>query len=86
MPQQIELFEIENPCIGVCQSNKKGYCFGCLRSRTERQLWLKMTDEQRREVLRLIIGRRKRIEQMRKRQQEQMSLDFDTPAETPELF
>ena len=86
MPQQIELFEIENPCIGVCQSNKKGYCFGCLRSRTERQLWLKMTDEQRREVLRLIIGRKKRIEQMRKRQQEQMSLDFDTPAETPELF
>ena len=86
MPQQIELFEIENPCIGVCQSNKKGYCFGCLRSRTERQLWLKMTDEQRREVLRLIIGRRKRIEQMRKRQQEQMSLDFDIPAETPELF
>ena len=86
MPQQIELFEIENPCIGVCQSNKKGYCFGCLRSRTERQLWLKMTDEQRREVLRLIIGRRKRIEQMRKRQQEQMSLAFDTPAETPELF
>nr|WP_241878722.1 DUF1289 domain-containing protein [Psychrobacter sp. PraFG1]UNK05293.1 DUF1289 domain-containing protein [Psychrobacter sp. PraFG1] len=59
MFDQIELFAIENPCIGVCQSNKKGYCFGCLRSRTERQLWLQMTDEQKREVLRLIIGRKK---------------------------
>ena len=51
MSQQFELFEIANPCIGVCTSNKKGYCFGCLRSRPERQLWLSMTNEQRREVL-----------------------------------
>ncbi|WP_230658299.1 DUF1289 domain-containing protein [Psychrobacter sp. I-STPA10] len=86
MPQQIELFKIDNPCIGVCQSNKKGYCFGCLRNRTERQLWLQMTDEQRKEVLQLIIKRKKRIEQLRNRQQEQMSLDFDTPTETPKLF
>ena len=33
MNEQIELFDIDNPCIGVCTSNKKGYCFGCLRSR-----------------------------------------------------
>lgn len=67
MNQQFELFEIANPCIGVCQSNKKGYCFGCLRSRPERQLWHEMTTEQRREVLRLIAGRRQRIEQLRQR-------------------
>jgi len=46
MFDQIEMFEIDNPCIGVCQSNKKGYCFGCLRSREERQLWLRMTNDQ----------------------------------------
>ncbi|WP_227428999.1 DUF1289 domain-containing protein [Psychrobacter sp. I-STPA6b] len=86
MPQQIELFSIDNPCIGVCQSNKKGYCFGCLRSRTERQLWLKMTDEQKREVLRLIMGRRKRIEAMRQRQKEQMLLDFGEYEQAGELF
>lgn len=37
--QQTELFPVPNPCIGVCQSNTKGYCMGCLRSRTERLNW-----------------------------------------------
>lgn len=86
MPQQIELFKIDSPCIGVCQSNKKGYCFGCLRSRPERQLWLKMTEEQKKEVLRLIIGRKKRLEQLRSRQRQQMSLDFDASRQIDELF
>ena len=86
MNQQFELFEIANPCIGVCQSNKKGYCFGCLRNRTERQLWQEMTTEQRREVLRLIVGRKQRIEQMRQRKAEQLGFDFEEVVEIGELF
>ena len=86
MNQQFELFEIANPCIGVCQSNKKGYCFGCLRNRTERQLWHEMATEQRREVLRLISGRKLRIEQMRERKGEQLGFDFDEVAESESLF
>lgn len=86
MTQQIELFDIANPCIGVCTSNKKGYCFGCLRSRPERQLWLSMTNEQRRDVLRLIVGRRQRIEQMRQRKGEQLGFDFEPVVEVGELF
>ena len=86
MNQQFELFEIANPCIGVCQSNKKSYCFGCLRNRTERQLWHEMTTEQRREVLRLISGRKLRIEQMRERKGEQLGFDFDEVAESESLF
>ena len=86
MFNQIELFEIENPGVGVCQSNNKAYCFGCLRSRQERQLWLRMTNEERREVLRLIVGRRKRIEQMRNRQKQQMELDFEQDLEINNLF
>lgn len=86
MTQQIELFDIDNPCIGVCTSNKKGYCFGCLRSRPERQLWQEMTTEQRREVLRLVVGRKQRIEQMRQRKSEQLGLDFEPVAEPGELF
>ena len=85
MQNQIELFAVENPCIGVCQSNKKGYCFGCLRSRPERQMWFQMTNEQRREVLRLIVGRKQRIEQMRRRKQEQLGFDFGED-EIGELF
>ena len=86
MLEQIELFEVDNPCVGVCQSNKKGYCFGCLRSRPERQLWLKMSNEEKREVLRLIVGRKKRIEQMRNRQKEQMELNFEQEIEIGDLF
>ena len=86
MSQQIELFDIDNPCIGVCTSNKKGYCFGCLRSRSERQLWLSMSAEQRREVLRLIVGSRQRIEQMKQRKGEQLGFDFEEVVEAGELF
>lgn len=86
MTQQIELFDIANPCISVCTSNKKGYCFGCLRSRRERQLWLSMTNEQRREVLRLIAGRKQRIEQMRQLKGEQLGFDFEEVVEAGELF
>ena len=86
MNQQIELFNIDNPCIGVCTSNKKGYCFGCLRSRPERQLWLSMNNEQRREVLRLIVGRKMRIEQMRLLKGQQLGFDFDEPPKIGELF
>ncbi|MGP5214609.1 DUF1289 domain-containing protein [Psychrobacter immobilis] len=86
MNQQFELFEIANPCIGLCQSNKKGYCFGCLRSRPERQRWHDMTTEQQRDVLRLIPGRKLRIEQMRDRKDEQLGFDFEEVVETGELF
>ena len=86
MTQQIELFDIANPCVSVCTSNKKGYCFGCLRSRRERQLWLSMTNEQRREVLRLIAGRKQRIEQMRQLKGQQLGFDFEEVVEAGELF
>ena len=86
MNQQFELFEIANPCIGLCQSNKKGYCFGCLRSRPERQRWHDMTTEQQRDVLRLIAGRKLRIEQMRDRKDEQLGFDFEEVVEVGEMF
>ena len=86
MNQQFELFEIANPCIGVCQSNKKGYCFGCLRSRPERQLWHSMTTEQRREVLRLVSGRKLRVEQMRAHQGEQLGFNFEDLVKVNQLF
>ena len=45
-----------------------------------------MTTEQRREVLRLIAGRRQRIEQLRQRKGEQLGFDFDEEIETGRLF
>jgi hypothetical protein len=45
-----------------------------------------MTTEQQRDVLRLIAGRKLRIEQMRDRKDEQLGFDFEEVVETGELF
>lgn len=60
---QPDFFEIPSPCIGVCQSNSKGYCKGCLRSREERLYWLQMNDHQKHQVMRLLALRRKKLRQ-----------------------
>lgn len=64
MPQ-LELFHIPSPCIGVCEVNSKGYCKGCFRSREERLYWLQLTDERKRDVLRLCQLRKARVQKAR---------------------
>ncbi|MFT0211271.1 DUF1289 domain-containing protein [Pseudomonas sp. F1_0610] len=59
--QQLEFFDIPSPCVGVCQANNKGYCKGCFRSRDERLYWLKLTDVQKRDVIRLCQQRKARV-------------------------
>ncbi len=80
--EQFELFPLQNPCIGVCVSNNRGYCKGCLRSRAERQQWLEMNNEKKRYVLRLCNARRKKINRMKRTKQHKetalpQQLDFD---------
>lgn len=58
---QLEFFDIPSPCIGVCESNNRGYCKGCLRSRDERLYWLQFSPAQKREVIRLCQQRRQRV-------------------------
>ncbi|TBL82156.1 DUF1289 domain-containing protein [Hafnia alvei] len=53
MAQQLEFFEIPSPCRGICQADERGYCRGCMRSREERFGWMKLSDPQKRDVLRL---------------------------------
>lgn len=53
MAEQLEFFPVPSPCRGICQSDDRGYCRGCLRSRDERFNWMKFSDAQKREVLRL---------------------------------
>jgi hypothetical protein len=45
-----------------------------------------MTTEQQREVLRLIVGRKLRIEQMKQRKSEQLGFDFEEEFEVGDLF
>ena len=59
--QQLEFFEIPSPCIGVCEANNKGYCKGCFRSRDERLYWLKLSEAEKRQVVRLCQQRKVRV-------------------------
>ncbi len=58
--EQLEFFEIPSPCIGVCQSDARGYCKGCLRNRNERFNWLEFSDAQKYDVIRLCKQRKRR--------------------------
>lgn len=68
--QQVELFPVENPCVGVCQSNAKGYCLGCLRSRTERQRWNDMMPSEKMRVIDVCQLRREKLEALMQAKQD----------------
>lgn len=58
---QLELFDLPSPCVGVCQSNRRGYCIGCLRSREERFNWHNKPVAERARILKLLSHRRARL-------------------------
>ncbi|MGY3896865.1 DUF1289 domain-containing protein [Aeromonas enterica] len=68
--EQLEIFPLQSPCIGVCEVNNKGYCKGCLRNREERFNWLTMTPTEQQEVIRLCRNRKARVEAARRKAQE----------------
>ncbi|MEH6712968.1 MAG: DUF1289 domain-containing protein [Paraglaciecola polaris] len=67
--QQLEIFHIESPCIGVCQSGSRGYCLGCYRSREERLHWVNLDDQVKSKIVKACALRKKRAF-ARKRSQE----------------
>ena len=50
---------VASPCISVCALNDKDICEGCFRSLEEIGDWSLMSDERRREVVRLADQRRR---------------------------
>lgn len=66
MAEQLEFFPVPSPCRGICQTDTRGYCLGCLRSRDERFNWLRFSDAQKREVIRLCQQRRQRLQRQQK--------------------
>ena len=60
MAEQLEFFPIQSPCRGICQSDERGFCRGCMRSRDERFNWQNLSDVQKQDVLRLCHQRRLR--------------------------
>lgn len=80
--QQLELIVIENPCINVCQSDNRGYCLGCFRSRDERFNWAKMTSPEKRKVLELCKSRNKRRKAKQKKTEQQQAEQLKEPTIT----
>ncbi|MCE2593924.1 DUF1289 domain-containing protein [Motilimonas cestriensis] len=51
--EQLEFFQLQSPCRGICQTDNRGYCMGCMRSREERFGWLQLSPTEQRNVIRL---------------------------------
>ncbi|MFT2111252.1 DUF1289 domain-containing protein [Marinomonas sp. 2405UD68-3] len=71
--EQIELFQVESPCRGICQNSAKGFCKGCLRSREERYQWFTLSEVEKRKVLQTCKHRWQRL--LKARQDKLDSLD-----------
>ena len=57
---QLEFFDVPSPCVGVCQSDEKGNCLGCYRTRDERQSWINLTSDDKQKVVKRCQQRKKR--------------------------
>ncbi|MEZ9533604.1 Fe-S protein [Vibrio lentus] len=58
--EQLEFFQVPSPCVGVCSSDEKGYCHGCMRKREERFNWMSMTSAEQLHVIKLCRQRYRR--------------------------
>lgn len=57
---QLEFFDVPSPCVGVCESDTKGYCLGCMRTRDERKDWINLDNDNKKKVIKRCIQRKKR--------------------------
>lgn len=57
---QLEFFDVPSPCIGICQSDDKGQCVGCFRTRDERLNWTSLDSNARQKVIKRCQQRKKR--------------------------
>ena len=53
---QLEFFDVPSPCIGICQSDDKGQCLGCFRTREERLNWTSSDSDQRQKPVKIKVA------------------------------
>jgi predicted Fe-S protein YdhL (DUF1289 family) len=86
---QLEFFDVPSPCVGICESNVKGYCRGCMRSRDERQDWINLDNDNKQKVIKRCIQRKKRQATSIDKQKEVEAINLLEPvyeAEQPSLL
>jgi len=69
---QIEFFDIHNPCIGVCENGANGYCKGCFRSREERQHWNSLENNVKQKIAQVCVSRKRRSQAKRTAKQDEI--------------
>ena len=57
---QLEFFDVPSPCVGICQSDDKGHCLGCMRTRDERLNWSSFNNDDKQKVIKRCLQRKKR--------------------------
>lgn len=57
---QLEFFDIPSPCVGICQTDEKGLCLGCMRNRDERTQWISFSADDKQKVIKRCQQRKKR--------------------------
>jgi len=83
--EQIEMFQLPNPCVQVCEAGPRGYCIGCLRSREERFNWPQKPTHEKAEILKRLAQRQKRREaflasqRLQEKQQEESPPQLQLP-------
>jgi len=50
--------EVKSPCIKVCKYDEEKNCMGCHRSMNEIKKWIFMSDEEKRETLKMAEARK----------------------------
>jgi predicted Fe-S protein YdhL (DUF1289 family) len=68
---QLEFFDVPSPCVGICQSDEKGHCLGCMRSRSERLEWKTFNNDEKQKVIKRCIQRKKRKKNQHKPKEKQ---------------
>ncbi|XKH01209.1 DUF1289 domain-containing protein [Marinobacter nauticus] len=53
--------KVRSPCVSVCALDENDICIGCQRSGDEILRWTSMTNQERRDVLRLVAEREKKV-------------------------
>lgn len=77
---QLEFFDVPSPCVGVCQSDEKGQCKGCFRTRDERQQWITLSSDDKQKVIKRCQQRKKRKEGVKKAKEEVQELEVAQPS------
>lgn len=53
--------KVRSPCVSICALDENDICIGCHRSGDEILRWTSMTNQERRDVLRLVAEREKKV-------------------------